>query len=636
MKSLFEELRITFLYDAVGMRSTAIRLVNKHPFSLLVFLAFVLYGAKTPFRFLVWSVAVLLFAYQGVRLQFQSPKSSSALKAIALLAALIVSWIRSYDPWTSLFPTSQWLVYLTLWYWTKTDIRRLEEDDWFYPTLGVLAALTLVKTFVQMSQGLWGWGHSHGFLPSNPGINAIWMACLACVFMGRRRDRWELPLGICLMGTVFIGPSRGALLALTAGLSYIVWPWVTWRRVKLGLAFLTVLVALLPTSTVYRRLRLDEGNHRLQIWKIAGLAALERPLTGYGLGNFELAYQKYAFPVESDSIRYGRTTDLAHNEYLQVASDLGLPAFYILLTGLFGMLLSSKVRPQSATKAESAGLYTLLIAALYIPVWHIPLLVCLTIVLSCRVFYASDSTRSDDCSFQNSSRHRPGVELILWLVLLPLVWSAVRDIRESQGRWDLIVRWNPRDAWAWKSLGDLDTDFCGKGLSGYSEAARRNPNQVYILEAYARRLEACRAHDSLEILKELYRRAYALAPNRAVNALSLGRIAFLQGNYSEALSWVQSARRIEPHYWECDLWMARCYYQQGDLSRARFILRHLRARRTAHLRYQQLIRADLPWPDDPSSYSNTILGYDDKVLREELLRWQQGHSLLPERNKKVH
>jgi O-antigen ligase len=36
---------------------------------------------------------------------------------------------------------------------------------------------------------------------------------------------------------------------------------------------------------------LNEGNHRIAIWKIAMFAAIERPLAGYGMGNFELALE---------------------------------------------------------------------------------------------------------------------------------------------------------------------------------------------------------------------------------------------------------------------------------------------------------------------------------------------------------
>jgi hypothetical protein len=65
---------------------------------------------------------------------------------------------------------------------------------------------------------------------------------------------------------------------------------------------------------------------RKQIWKESLPLVAAYPITGCGLGAYEscfLAYKKVA---------PGYTVDFAHNDYLQVMAEFGLPAFALLLT----------------------------------------------------------------------------------------------------------------------------------------------------------------------------------------------------------------------------------------------------------------------------------------------------------------
>jgi len=75
---------------------------------------------------------------------------------------------------------------------------------------------------------------------------------------------------------------------------------------------------------------------RLNHWSAAIRAVARRPLVGYGLGNWVL--QQHAFTgtgqPREDVLRDGASMDeQAHNEYVQVAADLGLPglALYLLI-----------------------------------------------------------------------------------------------------------------------------------------------------------------------------------------------------------------------------------------------------------------------------------------------------------------
>jgi hypothetical protein len=152
----------------------------------------------------------------------------------------------------------------------------------------------------------------------------------------------------------------------------------------------------------------------------------------------------------------------------------------------------------------------------------------------------------------------------------------------------------------------------------YAQAVAHAPEQVYFREAYGRVLEACHQNGGLQNALTQYQAAYALAPSRAINALSIGRILFIHGNINQALVWFETARRTEPHYWECDLWIARCFFQSGEKKKALWALTYLPQRRQRYLAYRQKIAADMPWPDDPSAYSLNILAYDETVVARTL------------------
>jgi tetratricopeptide (TPR) repeat protein len=69
---------------------------------------------------------------------------------------------------------------------------------------------------------------------------------------------------------------------------------------------------------------------RLSIWKSALSAIRDKPFFGWGLGNFEAGYYAHQFPV-NEILLYGKNSIFAHNSFLQVAAEAGIPALLIAL-----------------------------------------------------------------------------------------------------------------------------------------------------------------------------------------------------------------------------------------------------------------------------------------------------------------
>ena len=183
---------------------------------------------------------------------------------------------------------------------------------------------------------------------------AIFSIALAFYFIQTKRKRWERAYCIVCLLLIILAvtfcASRGGFLGLTVAALCLVWR--TKRRVR-NLALIGVLVIplslVLPVSPLHRFLNpsADYGSTQfhLEAWR-AGLRMIEaHPIAGIGLGNFKLLMPLYMAPgpkVDVDTV--------AHNMFIEVAAELGLPALLMFL-GIFWFTYRTmgKLRRSSST-----------------------------------------------------------------------------------------------------------------------------------------------------------------------------------------------------------------------------------------------------------------------------------------------
>jgi putative inorganic carbon (HCO3(-)) transporter len=179
---------------------------------------------------------------------------------------------------------------------------------------------------------------------------AIFAIVLAFYFMQGKRPRWERAYCVgCLILTIValtFCASRGGFLGLA--MASVCLAWRTKHRVR-NLALISALVlplsVALPISPLHRLFdpREDRGSTQfhLEAWK-AGLRMIETdPLLGVGLGNFKRLMPLYV-PPETD------VDTVAHNMFIEVAAELGLPALIVLI-GIFGFMSRTLGRLRRAT-----------------------------------------------------------------------------------------------------------------------------------------------------------------------------------------------------------------------------------------------------------------------------------------------
>jgi len=143
-----------------------------------------------------------------------------------------------------------------------------------------------------------------------------------------------------IAGVLLLSQSRTSLLALAGALLLLVvlrWRW-GWAAALLGLAAgLGMLYFIGPEKVFYSLGGATGGTGtlaaRADIWLRARLLIADFPLTGAGMGAFgEVVDRFYPLAIEPLNIPH------AHNLFLQLAADLGLPGLLAWLVAWFSVL----------------------------------------------------------------------------------------------------------------------------------------------------------------------------------------------------------------------------------------------------------------------------------------------------------
>ncbi len=241
-----------------------------------------------------------------------------------------------------------WLVSPVLAYWVCTLLPDHERGWWFLAGTALVIGLILAGMAIHQH---WVLGETPKSLFSDINLHAALLNLIALPLAGyflvnsasKSHHRMvALGLAACFLLVVYsvmLTQSRGAVLAHVLALSVLLG--FAWRNAARS-AVLTVLLLTLGAFAA-ANIASDGGlmerlgtlarpqgasTERLLIWRSAWELLKESPWWGIGLGMFPLLWQPYRYPAD------GSAGYFAHNDYLQIWIEAGLPGLLLLLAVL--------------------------------------------------------------------------------------------------------------------------------------------------------------------------------------------------------------------------------------------------------------------------------------------------------------
>ncbi len=657
--------------------------------SLIVF-APLLEGGSTHVAVMIIRLHVLVLAALAIALMIREGAAPRLLRsvspamlvflALAALSALRSPYTHQSVQWVLVLVSYAGLLYLIVFFLTRWNyIERL---------LAVAVAVGAVEAAYAVTQA-WALGEIR---PSGTFFNpnflagylvAASMPVLAVLCYGKlrlspgprrdgreqrggRRREWRAwlhvvagaALLILLGSAVFETGSRGAALALVAGVIAVAGLRCGARGVAIGL--MVVCLGLLVPNPLQERVRAEHrsnpvGYARWQMWQQAAAASADHPL-GVGLGLYRYVSPRYAVETGGEIARYGKVARTPHNEYLQMAVELGLagPLVFvwgvILLgrEGLRALRLRLRRRERGAVVGMLAGVLVLLVHAAVDSTLHEPPLALMLALFAGMLLAAR---RVGDRRFAPRSiplRHGwvCGAASAVALVVLAgvvlrfgLSWLAYESGNRAQTEQDYetaAVRYeqaigldpgkslyhnalaavrfqafrtsrDPADARAALeelhgaiALNPLDGGLYGiLGNLHLQLAAALPAGEAYAVERDALRRGAWVA----------YQRAAELEPYSPFHRLALGRVLLAMGDGGEAAEAVRAAVSLEPNFLPGRLWLAGHYLASG----------HDEGRVLAQEQYREIVERQARYAGRPKNrYERKLLEADSGRLAQVL------------------
>lgn len=215
----------------------------------------------------------------------------------------------------------------------------------------------------QKGSATYGANYRPGYVTGDPNyFTASVLICLPVAYyllLGKQRRRERLFILGCVFVTlpaIMVAASRGGFIGLMFAALFVVFR--SKRRVRnlfiISLGMIAVLL-LSPSSPLQRFLHptvsdVNSTDARLELWHAGWRMVKAHPLTGVGLGNFKAEVPLYISP--------GVNIDLiAHNTYVEMASELGIPGLLAFLAIPFFAFLSLGRTRRRALRNDADFIY---------------------------------------------------------------------------------------------------------------------------------------------------------------------------------------------------------------------------------------------------------------------------------------
>jgi O-antigen ligase/tetratricopeptide (TPR) repeat protein len=147
-------------------------------------------------------------------------------------------------------------------------------------------------------------------------------------------------LSALFFATLLLTFSRGGIISFIIALLIVILIYMKNFKIFFPAVLISSIILYLTfslKSTLGRIFSFEQislsGNARAMLWKSGIMSALDKPLLGWGPGNFEIAYLKHRHSIDG-------IVNHAHNDYIQSFVELGVPAALALICFLITILVS--------------------------------------------------------------------------------------------------------------------------------------------------------------------------------------------------------------------------------------------------------------------------------------------------------
>ena len=248
-----------------------------------------------------------------------------------------------------------------------------------FPLRGAMFNFFLYGNDVQ-GRAVWNMLYSN---PNDLGAMALLQLSMAVALLATEPKgwvRWASLAGVVMVPMlILMTQSRGVFLGLVVFIAIVIAGQRRRAITVLRLGVLALFLAAIAPAGVWERLgtlkhatstaTLNEvdgeggsARQRSEIWKVAAKMIREHPITGVGIGAYELNHEQYAMgPEFNPTARGARDT---HSLYLNVLAETGYPGlllYLVMLTTVF--IAAEKTRRKCKGVLDSAARQLLLLEA---------------------------------------------------------------------------------------------------------------------------------------------------------------------------------------------------------------------------------------------------------------------------------
>jgi tetratricopeptide (TPR) repeat protein len=541
------------------------------------------------------------------------------------LAALFLGW-AGFSLWWAPYknPSIQWFISLLMYaVFSGVVLQGVRTRQQVRQVVMVLVGMGLCEGVLGIIQYVWlGEARAKGTF-FNPNFFATYEVVTMAITFGLLSYQRPSELNWtnkaflwCTSAIAFLAfvmaQSRGAVLAFLIMALFL----GVYRFGKLALVCLLVLVLagfVLPNPIKQRVL--DVSAHdpyaytRFEIWENSLHRVADNPW-GTGLGMYKYFSFQYRFPIENSIVQYGKRAESAHNEYLQIAVELGVGglALFLLGIGVWGWGAKAVIESslssweKGAVVGLSGAVVAILVHAAVDSVFHEPALVLLLILCGSLVLVVKrlDSPEYAPVWSIRFPYHPARVAIVgliaaasAFLIIQPAAaWFANEkgNIASQSGQSDR--------AWEWYRRAIL----IDSGTTAYHDAAARmnvmrfyasgDPQQlieaveemaicqdlnpldgripfrlgmIYLLLAEQVRSEDQKSNLMARAVAS-YEEAIKIDPFSPFNYLQLAKIRWRQGQVENAQALLTKSITYEPNFLPARVFLARLASESGQIN----------------------------------------------------------------------